>query len=784
MGAGAVGYWGRRTILRAATVWTLLLAVLALPVPLPAQTAGRTYSAIVIEGNQRIEDSTILANAGIAAGTPLTPGQINEALQRIQSSGLFESVTIVPQGNQLVITVQEFPTVNAISLEGNQRLNDDVLLSVIETQPRRVFVPSIVEQDARNIAEAYQVAGRLAATVTPRIIPRSQNRVDVVFEITEGATVEVERIGFVGNRSYSDRRLRQVLGTKQAGFLRIFIGRDQFVEDRISFDRQVLTDFYRSRGFIDFEVLSVSTEFSRERNAFFITFNIREGQQFRFDRIGVASEVPGLDAAPYADIPRTRPGQLFSPLRVDEGISRIERQLLSEGIEFVRVDPVIERNDRAQTLDLTYRLVQGPRIFVQRIDIEGNTQTRDAVIRRQFDTVEGDPFNPREIRDAAERIRALGFFATVDVNPREGTAPDRVIVDVDVEEQPTGSIGFGLNFSATDGLGGQFSIVERNFIGRGQTLSFTIAAGADNAAANISLLEPALLGRDVSGRIAVFVDRTDNFSADFDTNEIGFQPSIGFRISEFSRLTLRYRLSQDELLNVDEGDEDFPGDNGSSVILQNEEGSRITSSIGYTYSFDTRRVGLDPNSGVRVQFGQDIAGVGGDNEYLRTTALIAGETLVLSEEVEVRGELEGGALVMLGGEDSRIIDRFRAGRRVRGFARNGIGPRDLEATNEDALGGNFFAAFRVEAEFPVGIPEEIGVRGGVFFDAGSIWGLDETTGTNGVEVDDGFFLRSVVGVSLFWESAIGPLRFDFSRAIRSEDFDEEQNFDFNISARF
>ncbi|MGB0903825.1 MAG: outer membrane protein assembly factor BamA, partial [Mangrovicoccus sp.] len=472
-----------------------LLGLIFLATAVAAQ-ASFNFSRIDVEGNIRIDDSTVESFAGIAPGTPVSAGQLNAAYQRVIASGLFETVEILPAGRVLTIKVKEFPTINQVAIEGNQRLKDELLETLIQSQPRRVYSPTQAEADARAITEAYRQSGRLSATVTARIIPRSQNRVDVVYEVTEGRVVEVERIGFVGNRSYSERRLREVLGTKQAGFLRALINRDSFVEDRVAFDRQVLTDFYQSRGFIDFRVLSVGSEFSRERNAFFLVFNIQEGQRYRIGDISVRSDVPGLDAAPYFEILRKRSGQYYSPLRIEDGVSRIERQTLAEGRDFIRVTPELIRNERDQIVDVVYVMSRGPRIFVERIDIEGNEQTLDRVIRRQFDTVEGDPFNPREIRDAAERIRALGFFETAEVNASEGTSPDRVIIDVDVAEQPTGNIRLGLNYSVGDGASVAFGLSESNFLGRGQRLSFDINAGVDNASSRITLIDPALLGRD------------------------------------------------------------------------------------------------------------------------------------------------------------------------------------------------------------------------------------------------------------------------------------------------
>ncbi|QDY69332.1 outer membrane protein assembly factor BamA [Qingshengfaniella alkalisoli] len=750
----------------------------------PATAQGVNLSGVEVRGNQRIDSATVLTYAGLTPGQPVSAGELNAAYQRMVGSGLFEDVDLDVSGSRVIITVDEYPTINQISIEGNRRINDEALQELINSQPRRVYSPTTAENDARELTNAYRQAGRLEAVVVPKIIPRSQNRVDLVFEVSESRVVEIERIGFVGNRSYSDRRLRQVLETKQAGLFRALIRSDTFIEDRIQFDRQLLTDFYRSRGFVDFEVLSVAPEFSRERNAFFLTFNVQEGQRYHIGNISVSSEVPGLDPTAYRNILRIKAGQTYSPARIEDSVSRMERKALQDGLDFIRVDPRVTRNDRNQQLDFNFVLTRGERIFVERIDIEGNATTQDRVIRRQFDVVEGDPFNPREIRESAERIRALGYFSDAQVDAREGTQPDRVIVDVDVEEQPTGSLTFGVNYSVDDGPGLAIGLSERNFLGRGQLLNLSIAAGVDNADTALTFSDPALLGRDLRGTVDLYYRTSNNFSSDFDTRELGLVPSLEFPISENGRLELRYRLSQDEIKDVDFGypdDSNDIGDNGSSAIIQREEGDRITSAVGYTYTYDTRRVGLDPNTGFQFRFSQDFAGLGGDNKYVKTTALLGAETKVWNEEIGLTAQLQGGSLNFIDG-NSRVIDRFRAGN-IRGFSRNGIGPRDLTATNEDALGGNYMAALSLEADFPIGLPEEYGFRGGVFFDAGSVWGLDDTAGTGG-EVDDSFHLRTVVGASLFWTTPIGPLRFDFTKALDKEDYDDERTFDLTVSTRF
>ncbi|MEO0989659.1 MAG: outer membrane protein assembly factor BamA [Pseudomonadota bacterium] len=746
-----------------------------------------TVQNISISGNLRVEEATILSFAGVERGQRLSRGEVNAVGQRLRNSGLFETVSVSSSGSTLRIEVVEFPTINIVQIEGNRALNDDALAPLLQSQSRRVFSPDIAEADATAIVSAYVQQGRIAASVTPRIIRRSDNRVDLVFEVIEGGIVEIERIGFVGNQAYSDRRLRRVLETKQAGLLRQIFRGDTFIADRIAFDQQLLTDFYRSRGYVDFQILSTTTQLTQERDAFLITFNVQEGQQFRFGQITASSSLPDVDPALFEDEIRVRPGVVFSPVTVDATIARLERYAVSERLDFIRIDPRVTRNDRDLTLDIDFEVTRGPRIFVERIDIEGNTSTLDRVVRREFDTVEGDPFNPREIRAAAERIRALGFFSATEVNTREGTGPDRVIVDVDVEEQPTGSLSFGGSFSPEEGFGVAIGFSERNFLGRGQQIFAEINTTEENRRARIRFTEPYLLGRDLAASVEVFTIRDDNDTLNFSTDILGISPSIAFPIAEFSRLRLDYRLSQDEVFDVDLGMPNaVPPTTGSSAIIRAEEGTLVTSSVGYQYTFDTRNRGLDPTRGVRLSFGQEFAGVGGDNTYIKTEGTALGEMQVFAEEVTLRATLQGGALSMLDG-NSRATDRFFGSSRiVRGFEGNGFGPRDLNVTNLDSLGGNLFVSLRLDAEFPLGLPEEYGLSGGLFFDAGSVWSLDNTAGgpTGLDEVDDGFSLRSSVGVTLFWTTALGPLRFDFATPIQKEDFDRTRTFDLAVSTTF
>ncbi|VDS10096.1 Outer membrane protein assembly factor BamA precursor [Paracoccus haematequi] len=764
-----------RKLGRGAVALVTALTIAAPAALIPGAASAYVFNDVRIEGAVRVEPATVLSYANIARGQDVSAGELNDALQRLQNSGLFETVEIVPQGGVLVIRVSEYPTINQISFEGNRRIKDEQLAEIVQSQSRRVYQPSQALQDASNIAQAYAAQGRLAARVDPRIIRRSDNRVDLVFEVREGNVTEIERIGFTGNRAFSDRRLRNVLDTKQAGILRTFIRRDTFAPERLQLDEQLLTDFYRSRGYADFRVQAVAPELARERDAFYITFNIQEGPRYRFAQVNTISEIPGVDAGPFAAQNRVDRGDVYNPAAIDNTIRRMETVAIQQGLNFVNIEPRVTRNPQNQTLDLTFALTRGPRVFVERIDIEGNTTTLDQVIRRQFNTVEGDPFNPREIRNAAERIRALGYFSDAQVDSRPGSSNEQVIVDVNVEEQPTGSLSFGASYGVSSGVGLNASLQENNFLGRGQTVGLSISTADGDQSSSLTFIEPYFLGRDLRFGFNTYYNVTESLNSDYNTRSVGVRPSIEFPISQNGRLELRYRLSKETLGGVEDE---------SSDLLKAEEGQRVTSALGYSYNWDTRITGLDPLTTYKLRFSQDFAGLGGDTKSV-TTGLLAGvESTAWRDEVTLRAEFEAGAIHSYSDYSTWILDRYRGGTRIRGFEPNGIGPRDLAAENQDGLGGNYFWVVRTEAQFPVGLPEEYGISGGLFADVGSIWGLDNTVGTGGAIVDDSMNIRASVGASLFWTTPIGPLRFNFSKAIRKEDYDEPQNFDLTISTRF
>lgn len=750
-----------------------------------------SFNSVAVEGNKRIETGTILTYAGIARGETVSAGDINEAYQRILASGLFESVEIVPQGGKLVIKVTEFPTINQISFEGNERLKDNELSSFIKLKPRLVFSPTQAERDAATLTEAYAENGRLAARITPKIIRRSDNRVDLVFEIFEGGNTEVSRIGFVGNQVYSDRRLRRVLESKQAGLLRALIRKDTFVEDRLQFDQQVLRDFYVSRGYVDFRTTAVNAELARERDGYFLTFNVEEGQQFAFGEITTISEIEDVDSEVYQDTIKLRAGETYSPSLVENAIARMERLAIRNGQPFLRVEPRITRNDRDLTLDVEFVLSKGERIFVERIDIEGNATTLDRVVRRQFRVAEGDPFNPREIRESAERIRALGFFGDAQVNAREGSTPNTVIVDVDVAEKPTGSLNFGGTYSTDNGFGLVAQYTETNFLGRGQTVRFRASGATDNTNYGLFFEEPAFLGRDVKFFFDIGILESESANANYNTSKGIFATGLEFPLGERARLGVNYKsdatkmsVSNETVLSTSGGICPNIFQCLSGVLSDEIRRERVkNSSVGYTYEWDSRRTSLDNDEGLRFLISQDFGGLGGDDSFVKSKAKLIAQRRFFNDEITLRATLAGGA-VSFSGAGSRATDRWLFDEDImRGFAADGIGPRDYDAGSNmnDALGGNYFATAKFEALFPLGLPEEYGLTGGVFYDIGNVWGLDRTNANTHYE--SGSF-RHVAGVSIFWETPIGPMRLNWSKALEKEVQDIDQNFEFTISTEF
>ncbi|MBE9476122.1 MAG: outer membrane protein assembly factor BamA [Proteobacteria bacterium] len=739
--------------------------------------ATAVYSRIDVAGNARIASDTIRSIAGIASGDRVTPGQVNAATQNLNKSGLFESVDVRPEGGRLVIEVVEHPTINLIRVEGNKKIKDDVLLELLQSKSRRAFSPILAEADAKTIAEAYSVTGRLAATVSPKIIRRSDNRVDLVFEVKEGKITEIGRITIIGNRIFSDRRLKRVLATKQAGLLKSVVKGDTYIEDRLAVDKQQLRQFYLKRGYIDFQVQSTTAEFAKQRNSFQVTYTIQEGQPFEFGEVTIISLESDIDAEEYQKLNSIKSGSTYIATQIDSVLERIDHQAALAGKNFVHATPRITRNNADRTLDIEISIVRGQRRFVERIDIEGNSTTLDRVIRGKFDTVEGDPFNQREVRQATNRVRKTGFFKSVDVQTREGSSPEQVILDVNLEEQSTGTLGFGITASTDSGLGVAINIQERNFLGRGQSVGASINASSEDSLARFNFVEPAFLGRDLRFGLNMGFGTVELSDTPYDTATANFSPSISFPISKHGRLRLFANFSSDNIKeNSDTGTgNDDPGE--ASIVMQNDFGKTSTGILGASYSIDKRNSIIEPTSGYNFSVTQQFAGFTGDRTYSRTTMNAKYFKALFNEEVILTAEVEGG-IIISSDPATLITERFMlGGASLRGFEQQGVGPRDT--TVDQSLGGNQYYAIRTEASFPIGLPEEYGIHAGIFLDIGSLWGLDFNGG-----FDDTGSVRASVGLTLYWETPIGPLRFDFASPFKKEDYDDTETFRFSVATRF
>lgn len=759
--------------------------VLGLAVPaalvLPATEARAQEEArgIVVRGNRRIEVPTILSYMQIEPDQQVTAEDLNQAVRRLFDTGLFRDVRIIPENGRLVVEVEENPSINVINFEGNDAISDEELQSVISMRPRFPFTASAAEADAQAITEVYRRTGRYGAEVEPVIIERPENRVDVVFEIEEGELTGINSIDFVGNEAFSDSRLRDEIETTETSILSVFLSGDIYDPDRLELDRSLLRQFYLSRGYADFTILSATAELAPDREGFFITFNVEEGPQYQFGELSVTVTAEGLDPADFeAILPDDLTGETYDASLVEEIANDLTDLAGAEGFAFVQVRPRADKDTENLTIDVNFELIEGEKIFIERIDIAGNTQTLDRVIRREIELVEGDAFDARKIRRSRANIRALDFFRRVEVETEPGSAEDRAVLTVKVEEQSTGSITFGLGFSTSVGPIGNVRVTERNFLGRGQEVSAQVTAAGDTQVYDLRFLEPKFLDRDLSVSARGFFiqdDRDDE--SQFRINRGGFEPEVGFPLSERTDLFLRTEFVFDEIDAAD----------GASPAIQVDEDSRFKSSVGYRVIHDARNDPIEPTGGYLGRLDQEFAGLGGDARFVRSRGSIKTWRGLFGSDVVFSAELEAGAVVTFG-EDSRVNDRFFiGGDTFRGFADDGIGPRDQNT--DDALGGNMFAVTRFEVSFPIGLPEDLGVFGGAFLDAGTLFGLDRTSfpalGTApAVDIDDEAKFRVSAGGLLFINSPLGPIQLSVGFPIIKEDGDETEIFRIAVGTRF
>jgi len=751
---------------------TIVVALLA-PGTLLSQEqmfTGEPIANIQVTGNQRIEAETVLSYMQLNPGDKFEPERVDRALKNLFATGLFADVTFKREGNTLIVQVVENPIINRIAFEGNKRIKDADLQNETQLRPRVVYTATRVQADAKRILDIYRRSGRFAATVEPKVIPLEQNRVDLVFEINEGAITEVRRIDFVGNKVFSDSELRSQILTKESAWYRFLSTSDTYDPDRLTVDRESLRNFYLREGYADFRVISSVAELSPDRNAFFITFTVEEGERYKFGPVNVKSALKDLDPETLRSEVTTSEGDWYNAQEVEDTVNSITDKVGELGYAFVEVKPEVQKDRANKTITLTYDIEEGPRVYIERIDISGNVRTLDKVIRREFRLVEGDAFNSSKIRRTRQRIQNLGFFSKADLKTTPGSAPDRTVIDVTVEEQSTGELSFGAGFSTSDGPIGDVSIRERNLLGRGQDLRLGFVLSGRRSQLDASFTEPYFLDKNIAFGIDAFRTRTDRPESSFDEKNLGGGFRFSWEWAEFLRQTLRYTLSQDEIFNVD---------SDASLAIQQQEGTTVSSVFGQELTYDRRDNRFNPTEGYVVRLRNDVAGAGGDVRYLRSR-LGAGYWYPITKSVTA--SLNGEIGYIFGFDQSvRITDAFfLGGSTLRGFETAGVGPRDL--ASDDSLGGNKYANGSLEVSFPLGLPEEYGIRGRAFSDFGTLFDsdFDDAAAT----IVDKKSLRVSLGVGLTWTSPFGPLAIDLAYPVLKEDFDKDEFFRFSVGTRF
>ena len=772
---------------------------------------AQTVNSIVVEGNRRVEADTIRSYFRPGPGGRLGPEQEDEALKAMVATGLFSDVRISHSGGRIVVTVVENPVINRVAFEGNKKAKDDQLQAETQSKPRGTLSRPTVQADVQRIIEIYHRSGRFDVSVSPKIIELPNNRVDLVFEIKEGDKTGIKDIVFVGAKAFSHGRLKDVIKTSASNLLSFLQTTDIYDADRIEADRDLLRRFYLKHGYADVRIISAVGEYDAAKKGFVVTFTIDEGSQYRVGTVDVVSNVRAIDPAVLRNQVKLSPGNVYNADLVERSVESMTIQAARQGYAFANVRPRGDRNFETKTINLVFVVEEGARAYIERINIRGNTRTRDYVIRREFDLGEGDAYNRALIDRAERRLKNLNYFKSVKITNEPGSAPDRVVVNVNVEEQATGEFSVSGGYSTADGLIGEVSIADRNLMGRGNYAKAALTYGERVRGFDLSFVEPFLFGYRMAGGIDLFARKNlaSNYIS-YDSQTIGTNLRLGFALTEEiafqprytfyqQKITLPFQYNNCQFSNFAPATGLAPGtgvnppaefggqdtqvnvpfgcyaDGEASLAVRKElaAGPVNVSLVGYTLSYNTLDNNRAPTSGIFAELRQDFAGVGGDVNFIRTA--VEGRTYyeVINDVVAVF-KLQAGGITSWGGQQLRMLDSFQMGPNlVRGFAPAGLGPRDLTVgTTNDPLGGSLYWGATVEAQTPLYfLPKDIGIKLAVFADAGSLWDYQGPTSWNvtgetlQVGLNSPSMIRSSVGVGLLWDSPLGPLRFDLAYPI-------------------
>jgi outer membrane protein insertion porin family len=818
------------------------LATMAVTSPAVAQGVA----SIQVEGNRRVEIETIRSYFKPGPGGRLDQSHIDDGLKALIETGLFQDVRISQAGGRVLVTVVENPVIGRVAFEGNKKIKDEQLSSEIQSKPRGTLSRPMVQSDAQRIAEIYRRAGRYDVRVNPEIIEQPNNRVDLVFTITEGQKTGVKSVEFIGNQAYSSYRLKDIIKTHEANLLSFLGGGDVYDPDRVEADRDLIRRFYLKHGFADVQVVAALTEYDPERKGFLVTFKIEEGQQYRVESVNFASTISTLDPNTFRSFSRVNVGSLYNAEALEKSVEEMQIEASRRGYAFAIVRPRGDRNFETHTVTITYGIDEGPRTYIERINVRGNTRTRDYVIRREFDLAEGDAYNRALVDRAERRLKNLDFFKTVKILTEPGSSSDRVVLIVDLEEKSTGDFSVSGGYSTTDGALAEVSISERNFLGRGLFAKASVTYGQYARGYSLSFVEPYLLDYRVALGLDLFQrQQLANSYISYGTSTLGFSPRLGFALREDLSLQLRYSIYQQKislpsyLANCNNNPTnsllafnpspafaaangiDLTSTNGLGCYADGEaslpvrrelaSGSTLTSSVGYSLNYNTLDNNKNPTDGLLVDFKQDFAGVGGDVTYLKSAVDLKYYTPLVADIVGLI-HVQSGILNKIGNNEIRMLDHFQMGPNlVRGFAPNGIGPRDINPFGTgDALGGTKYWGASAELQMPFWfLPKEVGLKGAVYADAGGLYDYQGptawtftnevnvpgcipstrtptiTSGTcTGLQFDNGNVVRSSVGVGLIWASPFGPLRFDYAVPLTKGPFDRVQQFKFGGGTSF
>ncbi|RXG96181.1 outer membrane protein assembly factor BamA [Bradyrhizobium zhanjiangense] len=811
---------------------------------LPRPAAAQVVETIVVEGNRRVEAETVRSYFRPGPGGRFDQSAVDEGLKALIGTGLFQDVRINRAGGRIVVSVVENAVIGRVAFEGNKKIKDEQLSAEIQSKPRGTFSRALVQSDTLRIAEIYRRSGRYDVRVTPEIIEQPNNRVDLIFTVEEGVKTSVKSVEFIGNSTFSASRLRDVIKTHESNLLSFLGSNDVYDPDRVEADRDLIRRFYLKNGFADVQVVAALTEYDPEKKGFLVTFKIEEGQQYRVGAVNFRSSIPNFDAGSLRTYSRVNVGSLYNVESVETSTEEMQIEASRRGYAFAVVRPGGDRNFEAHTVSVVFNVDEGPRTYIERINLRGNTRTRDYVIRREFDLSEGDAYNRALVDRAERRLKNLDFFKSVKIVTEPGSSSDRVILIVDMEEKSTGDFSISGGYSTTDGALAEVSVSERNLLGKGLYAKASVSYGQYSRGISLSFVEPYLLDyRLALGFDTYWRQQLSNSYTSYGVTTLGFSPRLGFALREDLSLQLRYSLYQQSITlssaynncnnnasntslafnptpayiknvlggvdptnSTDSGVYGYGcyGDGESSLPVRKElaNGATWTSALGYTLNYNTLDNTKNPTDGLLVDFRQDFAGVGGDVTYLKTAIDTKYYTPLVSEIVSVI-HLQGGILNKIGDQDLRMLDHFQMGPNlVRGFASNGIGPRDITywslGASGDALGGTKYWGASMELQMPFWfLPKEVGLKGAIYADAGSLWGYQGPTSwtatgevntaacpTCGLQYDDGNVVRSSVGVGLIWASPFGPLRFDYAVPITKGKYDVVQEFRFGGGTSF